>query len=281
MKYWLKIKLNGVILDPILLFDGKKRCLALSMPTLECTIPIRQKSSEISVDFIYCEGNSCTEIASEKLFIQKEGGFANAVSSFLGGSKVRPTKIDIFFNENQEGLCIGFLANSYKATKYIVNDKYRGDVFCTGREAETLNQSFSGSNNCNTPTAKEVFQNNYTLFGEVLRLSGSNNYENIAKEWANIILRIPDGNILLDEFNKYRRDLDAWIKLLCSWGLKQDTCKKYPGCLITEDRYKTDNLCLIDSEAYYEVLVPCWTIWINQDGVRKEHVVSYGFVKKI
>ena len=82
------------------------------------------------------------------------------------------------------------------------------------------------------------------------------------------------------EFSKYKDNLEIWIKLLQSWGLKKDGCKEYPGILVDLNRYDiVDNKQLYE-DANYIVLSPCWTMWIESDGIKTEKIVSKGIIKQ-
>ena len=87
--------------------------------------------------------------------------------------------------------------------------------------------------------------------------------------------------MLLMEFKKYTSNLDTWLKLLCSWGVKQDGCKQYPGMLIRTGYYITEDNVAIEQERNYKVIVPCWTMWIEENGKRVEKLLSKGLVKAI
>lgn len=279
MKYWIKIKIGKKVFEPVLLCNGTEVCPALSMPSLSCTLSVPQNLSEIPVEFIYCEGDNYTEVYNDKIFIHKEGGFANAVSAIFAGTKPSSVKFDIFFNDNEEGLCIGFLVSRYKPTKYVVKPEYRRNN--DSKNVNNNSERILATSGADFNSAKNVFLANYQLFGELLQRSISGTDTKIVEDWERQISLIQNGSPLNFEFQKHKKNIQTWIKLLYSWGVKQDSCKKYPGCLIMEGRYKTDDMSPIDPEANYDVILPCWTIWIESNGIRTEQNIIYGFVKKI
>lgn len=258
--------------SPIMIFDGSLACHSNTMPTLSCTLNIPRRIVNVPVDFIYQEGDTPNgkEIYRDRINLSREKGIVNTLSMILDGNRVHPVRIDIYFNENEEGLCIGFLASRFIPIKYVV----KGDYW------KITDAPHSSTVPIGKP-AKEVFVNNYQRFGELLPLTAAHADIDIVYKWENVIKSIVDSDLLLHEFKKYADNLDTWLKLLCSWGLKQDGCKQYPGILINSNNYSTDDNLAIDQERNYKVIVPCWTIWVDENGKRTEMLVSKGFVKLI
>lgn len=273
-KSWIQIKIGNKVLAPIMIYDGTVACHINTMPTLSCTLNIPQRILDIPIEFTYLKGDGTSgkEYFRESIKMSSEKGIVNTLSRIFGGNHTTNIKIDIFFNENEEGLCVGFLALRYMPTKYIVKGEYRnsGDR----KKDQESNASFGKS-------AKEIFVNNYQVFKYLLPLTATHADSNILDKWEKAIKSIENSYLLYMEFKKYTDNLDTWLKLLCSWGLKQDGCKQYPGILINTDNYATNDNIAIDEERNYKVIVPCWTIWIEENGKRIEKLVSKGFVKSI
>ena len=272
-KIWLQIKIGKKVFDPILIYDGVAACHSNEMPTLSCTLNIPQRIVDIPIEFVYTKGD-CTcdkECFRESINMSREKGFVNTISMILGRNRNNIVKIDIFFNENEDGLCIGFLASRYLPTKYIVKGEY------WNRKDGKISQE---SIPLGKP-AKDVFINNYQVFNELLPLTAAHADINIVNKWENAIKSITDSDMLFMEFKKYANNLDTWLKILCSWGLKQDGCKQYPGMLINTDYYAIDDMISIEEERNYKVIVPCWTIWVEDNGKRIEKLVSKGVVKAL
>lgn len=273
-KSWIQIKIDNKVLAPIMIYDGTVACHINTMPTLSCTLNIPQRILDIPIEFTYLKGDGTSgkEYFRESIKMSSERGIVNTLSRIFGGNHTTNVKIDIFFNENEEGLCVGFLAPRYMPTKYIVKGEYRNSG--NRKKDQESNASFGKS-------AKEIFVNNYQVFKYLLPLTATHADSNILDKWEKAIKSIENSDLLYMEFKKYTDNLDTWLKLLCSWGLKQDGCKQYPGVLINTDNYATDDNIAIDEERNYKVIVPCWTIWIEGNGKRIEKLVSKGFVKSI
>ena len=272
-KSWIQIKIGKKVFAPVMINDGIAACHTSTMLTLSCTLSIPQRIVDIPIEFIYTKGEetSAKECFRESINMSREKGIVNTISMILGRNRTNIVKIDIFFNENEDGLCIGFLASRYLPTKYIVKGEY-----WNSKDSITRQESIPIGK-----PAKVVFINNYHMFNELLPLTAAHADINIVKKWEKAIKSIEDSDMLFIEFKKYADNLDTWLKLLCSWGLKQDGCKQYPGILINIDNYTTDDMIPIEEERNYKVIVPCWTIWIEENGKRIEKLVSKGLVKAI
>lgn len=273
-KSWIQIKIGSKVFAPIMIYDGTAACHVNTMPTLSCTLKFPQRILEIPIEFTYLKGDGISgkEYFRESIKMSREKGLVNTISRIFERDRINIVKIDIFFNKNEEGLCIGFLAPKYIPTKYIVKGEYWNSE--DREKAQDSNASFE-------KLAKEIFVNNYQVFNELVPLTAAYADINIVDKWENAIKSIDNSDMLYMEFKKYTNNLDTWLKLLCSWGLKQDRCKQYPGILINANNYATDDNIAIDEERNYKVIVPCWTIWIEENGKRIEKLVSKGFVKSI
>ena len=51
--------------------------------------------------------------------------------------------------------------------------------------------------------------------------------------------------------------------------------------LINTDYYAIDDMISIEEERNYKIIVPCWTIWVEENGKRIEKLVSKGVVKAL
>lgn len=273
-KSWIQIKIGNKVFAPIMIYDGVVACNINTMPTLSCTLNIPQRILDIPIEFTYLKGEKTSdkECFRESINLTRETGLINTISMIIGRSRTKIVKIDIFFNENEDGLCIGFLAPRYLPTKYIVKGEYRNSNGKNIRHESIIP---------NGKLAKDVFINNYPIFSELLPITASHADINIVNKWENTIKSIANSDMLLMEFKKYTSNLDTWLKLLCSWGVKQDGCKQYPGMLIRTGYYITEDNVAIEQERNYKVIVPCWTMWIEENGKRVEKLLSKGLVKAI
>lgn len=274
-KYWIQIKIGQTCLNPILIFNGDSACHSNTMPTLTCTFNTPHLFMDVPVEFIYQEENSVgnKEIYHESINLLREKGIISTLNMILGGKRATNVKVDIYFNENEDGLCIGLLAPRFLPARYVVKNE-----FWRACHKETIQTSKS----IVSKSAKEVFVSNYMKFSELLPLTIAQKEDGIIiDKWEEVIKSIEGSEILLTEFRKYADAIDTWLKLLCSWGLKQDGCKRYPGMLINKDYYMTDDNVAIEPDSNYNVIVPCWTFWVNENGKCIEMLVSKGIVKLI
>ena len=270
-RYWLQIKIGDKLFDPILIFDGYSACTALSMKTLSCNINTLQKASSIPVSLSYMkeEDDERQVVCKDTILLERQ---SNIISSLLGNifrtMAENFVQVEVFFNDTNEGLCIGFLSSRLKPTRYLVKNEFRGmKIAKTSKGVSDIS------------SAKRTFVLYYSVFEGLLNLSSDSNDENVSK-WEQAIASIPSSSDLQAEFAKYKNNLETWIKMLQSWGLKKDGCKQYSGILVDLNRYKLMNNEQIDEDANYTVISPCWTIWIDVNGTMTEKIVSKGILKQ-
>lgn len=270
-KYLLNIKIGDKKLLPILIYDENEPCKASSMKNLSCTLSTKQSNLNIPVVFEYYDNsdNVVKLIHKESINLVKQKSIINNIlNKILGGHTKEQIKIEVFFNDTKEGLCIGFLSSKLKPARYLVNDNYRG-----GKQVEVTPQVF------NVLSAKDIFVSNYAAFSDLLTRTQETDH-NWCSKWEQVIASVPNSLDLQIEFSKYKDNLEIWIKLLQSWGLKKDGCKQYPGILVDLNRYDiVDNKQLYE-DANYIVLSPCWTMWIESDGIKTEKIVSKGIINQ-
>ena len=270
-KILLKIRIGSKELLPVLIYDGKSACKASSMKTLSCIVNTTQSKTDIPVVFEYmedCDGKLKLIHKEVIKLVKQRSAIATIVSRLFCEHSKEQISIEIFFNDTKEGLCIGFLSSKLKPTRYLMDDDYRGSKKV---EITTLVS--------NVLSAKEIFVSNYAAFSDLLMLTQDANNERVTK-WEQAIASIPNSSDLQAEFAKYKNNLETWIKLLQSWGLKKDGCKQYSGILVDLNRYNLMNNEQIDEDANYTVISPCWTIWIDVNGTMTEKIVSKGILKQ-
>ena len=270
-QYLLNIKIGDKEILPIKIYDGHESCKASSMKTLSCLVGLLQSRLDVPVVFEYiedCDGD-VKSICKESITLHRQRNFiTTVVNRMLGGYIKEQISIEIFFNDSKEGLCIGFLSSKLKPARYLVNDDYRG-----GEQVEVAPSA------SNVLSAKEIFISNFAVFSDLLMLTREIDNE-WGLKWEQVIASIPNSSDLQIEFSKYKDKLETWIKLLQSWGLKKDGCKQYPGILVDLKRYD-----IVDNEQLYEnanyiVVSPCWTMWIESDGIKTEKIVFKGLIKQ-
>ena len=273
-RYWLHIRIGNIEIKPILIFDGYSACTAISMKSLSCIVNTSHNTPNILIEFGYIEEYHETKqlVYKDSISLIKRNNIIDAIlGNILREKTTTQVTVEIFFNQTEEGLCVGFLSNKFKPTKYIVNNKYR--------EEKNVKQSQQVSD---ILSAKAIFILNHYAFSDLLASIDTNTINNeYISQWEQRIDSLPNSSDLLLVFNKYKNDFSAWIKLLLSWGLKKDGCKQYPGLLLNLDRYNLADNYQINQSANYQVISPCWTIWIDQNGIKTEKIVSKGILKMI
>lgn len=271
-RYWLHIRIGNIEIKPILIFDGYSACTAISMKSLSCIVNTSHITPNILIEFGYIEEYQDTKrfVYKDSISLIKRNNIVDAIlGNILRGNSTTKVTVEIFFNQTEEGLCVGFLSNKFKPTKYIVNDKYRGEK----KEKQQVLDILS---------AKTIFILNHHVFSDLLVSISSDTINNeYMSHWEQRIASLPKSSDLLLVFNKYKNNFSAWIKLLLSWGLKKDGCKQYPALLVNLDRYNLADNYQINQSANYQVISPCWTIWIEQNGIKTEKIVSKGILKMI
>ena len=273
-KYWLHIRIGNKEIKPILIFDGYSACTTLSMKPLSYIVNSSHNTPNILIEFEYIEdyNESKRLVDKDSISLIKRNNFVDAIlGNILRGNATSKVTVEIFFNQTEEGLCVGFLSNKFKPTKYIVNNKYRGEEIA--KQEQQVSDILS---------AKTIFILNHQVFSDLLVSLDSNPVsDEYISQWEQRITSLPNSSDLLLVFNKYKNDFNAWIKLLLSWGLKKDGCKQYPGLLANLDRYNLADNNQVNQSANYNVISPCWTIWIEQNGIKTEKIVSKGILKMI
>lgn len=273
-RYWLHIRIGNKEIKPILIFDGYSACTALSMKSLSCIVNSSHSTSDIFIEFEYIEDNDETKrlVYKDSISLIKRNNIVDSIlGKILRGNATNKVTVEIFFNQTEEGLCVGFLSNKFKPTKYIVNNKYRGEKIV--KQEQQVSDILS---------AKTIFILNHKVFCDLLVYLDSNPIsDEYISQWEQRIESLPNSSDLLLVFNKYKNDFSAWIKLLLSWGLKKDGCKQYPGLLVNLDQYNLADNNQINQSANYQVISPCWTIWVEQNRIKTEKIVSKGILKMI
>lgn len=276
---WVKITVGSTESQLFQLTNRGISTLSGKMYTQKMDIKI-DVLRDVLLKFNFYEGNtedSLKPLYQESLTIELEKGWGLYVDRFISfatkSSFVKQRILDVFFNDNIGGIWIGLLINGYKSTKYI----YKLD---TNSQTESPVEDCSDVANedaMRTPSDKEVFISNINEFAELLNMI-SLSEEDLMGLWAKTIESLPNSTKLKKTFESCSGNLNYWINLLKSWGLKRDTCKWYPGLLVDESRYTVETSSLIDDSESYDVIEPCWTMWIEENNVRKEIIVTKGLL---
>ena len=283
---WTEVTIGEQTLPIVQLSNKGKVCIASDMNVQSCVLGIKQRVSKIPIKIRIYEGASSESLKSLRdvhIDLVREKSFFSILGRIVGGNGMMNVNIDVFYNKAEnEGDCIGFVSQHFKSNKYIVSlgaqtnysegPQYTNDNI-VGEEQVKYSQQKSYID------AKECFLKNVESFCEVIPLTLIQKENIIVTEWENIILSLPQSSSLYDDFQNYKHNMSAWLLHLKSWGLKQDTCKEYPGFLIDTQRYFTKEGS-IDTNKRYIVLSPCWTLWKNVGGKNEEIIVSVGLIKE-
>lgn len=283
---WTEVTIGGQKMPIVQLSNNGRLCLASDMNMQSCILRTKQSISKISVQIKLYKGESVESLQYLKdvnIELVREKSFFSVLGRMVGRNGLMNVKIDVFYNKAENnGICIGFISQYFQSNKYIVtlgnlaneseirlypNDSFIGQVKSTESQPE------------NYIDAKDCFLKNVEKFYEVIPLTSIQKDNKIVSEWEKIIISLPLSSSLYADFQSYKQNLSAWLLHLKSWGLKQDTCKEYPGCLIDTQRYFTKDGS-IDPNKQYVVLSPCWTLWKNGEGKNEEIVVSVGLIKE-
>lgn len=274
---WVKITVGSTESQLFQLTNRGISTLSGKMHTQKMDIKI-DVLRDVLLKFNFYEGDtedSLKSLRQESLTIELETGCGIYVDRFISSitksSFVKQRRLDIFFNDNIGGIWIGLLINGYKSTKYI----YKLDTNSQTESSVVDCSDVASEDVMGTPSDKDVFISNIKEFASLLNVT-SLSEEDLMALWAKTIESLPNSSKLKKTFESCSGNLNYWINLLKSWGLKRDTCKRYPGSLVDESRYSIEDSSLIDDLGSYDVIEPCWTIWFEENNVRKEIVVTQG-----
>jgi len=271
---WVKINIGDKAIPPLKLYDDEFDVHQTHLQPRDVHVrPYNNGFIPVIISFYSGSNTEIKDKISEtNLRLERIRNIVFYLGNLLGKAFQGNVDVSVFFNVNEEGLCIGFLAQGYTPLKYVVP----ANIVAVNHGEKSKQSTFD----LNQPSAKEIFISNIMAFSGIIPETQLNQNPNIVEEWRTIINNLPvNGTSLLVEFEKYKSRLDLWLNLLSSWGLKRDKCSKYSGLLVSSERYVTENGSDIDEDANYEVLSPCWSLW--KEDKREDSVVSRGILKKI
>ena len=97
-------------------------------------------------------------------------------------------------------------------------------------------------------------------------------------EWINAISQIPNSTSLRAIYDTCEKDMELWMNVMESWGVKVDKCRRYPYLAINQKFYKIPSN--ISDNSVLEVITPSWTIWTETTtGQKEEKAIIKGEVK--
>ena len=96
-----------------------------------------------------------------------------------------------------------------------------------------------------------------------------------SSDWTDNIIDI-DNDELTMYWKKAHTSVDAWLRLLASWGLKPDNCTSFKAMDVHKKMYVTKNGTEITLGQSYNVIQKCW---IQTDSDSRNKVIVMGKVE--
>ncbi len=124
-----------------------------------------------------------------------------------------------------------------------------------------------------TRPASDVFIENLQRFRPLLK--GLDKKEIDKSAWSDLIVDI-NNQELVEIWKKVINNMDAWLRVLASWGLTYDSCAEFVYVKGREELYDCENGEPFVSGNKYVVINPCW-ILTKHDGEKK--VIEKGLAK--
>lgn len=130
-----------------------------------------------------------------------------------------------------------------------------------------------------TPTAKPsksakvAFLENLDRFKALLPTLCDGSFN--SSDWTDNIIDI-DNDELTMYWKKAHTSVDAWLRLLASWGLKPDNCTSFKAMDVHKKMYVTKNGAEITLGQSYNVIQKCW---IQTDSDSHNKVIVMGKIE--
>lgn len=122
-------------------------------------------------------------------------------------------------------------------------------------------------------SAKVAFLENLDRFKDLLPTLCDSSFN--SSDWTDIIIDI-DNDELTMYWKKAHTSVDAWLRLLASWGLKPDNCTSFRAMDIHKKMYVTKKGTEITLGQSYNVIQKCW---IQTDSDSRNKVILMGKVE--
>ena len=121
-------------------------------------------------------------------------------------------------------------------------------------------------------SAKVAFLENLDRFKALLPTLCDGSFN--SSDWTDNIIDINDE--LTMYWKKAHTSVDAWLRLLASWGLKPDNCTSFKAMDVHKKMYVTKNGTEITLGQSYNVIQKCW---IQTDSDSRNKVIVMGKVE--
>ena len=160
------------------------------------------------------------------------------------------------------GIAVAFIAGTSfaksKSKKEISSLKSRLSVSNTEIDnlKSQLNKTINPTPN-NQVSAKEAFLSNIEKFVPL--------FSNLEKgridwnDWSDVVVDINNNN-LIHLWKSVLNKLDAWIRVMASWGISYDSCIEFVYVIGREELYDNEDGTIMQEGHKYSVLSPCWII---------------------
>lgn len=122
-------------------------------------------------------------------------------------------------------------------------------------------------------SAKVAFLENLDRFKALLPTLCDGSFK--SSDWTDNIIDI-DNDELTMYWKKAHTSVDAWLRLLASWGLKPDNCTSFKAMDVHKKMYVTKNGTEITLGQSYNVIQKCW---IQTDSDSRNKVIVMGNVE--
>ena len=122
-------------------------------------------------------------------------------------------------------------------------------------------------------SAKVAFLENIERFKSLLPSLCDGSFN--SSDWTDNIIDI-DNEELTMYWKKAHTSVDAWLRLLASWGLKPDNCTSFKAMEVHKKRYVTKDGAEITLGQSYNVIQKCW---IQTDSDSRNKVIVMGKVE--
>lgn len=119
-------------------------------------------------------------------------------------------------------------------------------------------------------SAKVAFLENLDRFKALLPTLCDGSFN--SSDWTDNIIDI-DNDELTMYWKKAHTSVDAWLRLLASWGLKPDNCTSFKAMEVHKKMYVTKDGVEITLGQSYNVIQKCW-IQTDSDGRNKVIVMG-------
>lgn len=122
-------------------------------------------------------------------------------------------------------------------------------------------------------SAKVTFLENLNRFKSLLPTLCDGTFK--SSDWTDTIIDINNGE-LTQYWSKAHTSVDAWLRLLASWGLKPDNCTSFKAMEVHKKMYSTKDGADIVLGQSYTVIQKCW---VQTDSNNQSKVIVLGKVE--